>query len=103
MIIQGSGSVHQRGKHSLFVQRVVVVVGSSCDGVRLPSQHCGLGPVALSPDESECDRVSKRNQLGLTPNLTKREPWRSTRRAKEMREFSLFIIPLGLQEFFYMP
>jgi hypothetical protein len=25
----------------------------ACDGVRLPSQHRGLGPVALSPDNSD--------------------------------------------------
>jgi hypothetical protein len=30
-----------------------------CDGVRLPSQHCGLGPVVLSPDDSECEPVSR--------------------------------------------
>jgi hypothetical protein len=27
--------------------------------VRLPSQHCGLGPVVLSSDDSECEPVSK--------------------------------------------
>jgi hypothetical protein len=31
----------------------------SCDGVRLPSQHCGHGPVVLSPDDSECEPVSR--------------------------------------------
>jgi hypothetical protein len=30
-------------------------------------------PVVLSLDESECDRVSERDRLGLTPNLTTRE------------------------------
>jgi hypothetical protein len=29
--------------------------GSSCDGVRLPFQHCSLGLVVLSLDESEYD------------------------------------------------
>jgi hypothetical protein len=24
-----------------------------CDGVRLPSQHCGLGPVTLPPGDSD--------------------------------------------------
>jgi hypothetical protein len=43
------------------------------------SQHCGRWPVVLSPYESECDRVSERDRLGLTPDLTTRDLWRSTR------------------------
>jgi hypothetical protein len=56
--------------------------------MRLPSQHCGLWPVVLSPDESECDQVSKRDRLGLTPNRTTRELWRSRRWTKEMKIWS---------------
>jgi hypothetical protein len=65
---------------------------ASCDGVRLPSQHCGLGPVVLSPDDSECEPVSRRYRLGITTNLTTRalwpspeSLWSSRRWAKEMR------------------
>jgi hypothetical protein len=43
---------------------------------------CGRWPVVLSPDESECDRVSKRDRLGLTPNLTIRDLWRRRRWAR---------------------
>jgi hypothetical protein len=45
------------------------------------------------------------SELGLTPDLTTRDLWRSRRWAKEkgeMRHFFLFV-PVGLQEFFYMP
>jgi hypothetical protein len=49
----------------------------SCDGVRLPSEHCGLERVVLSPGDSECDRVSKGDRLGLTPNLSTRALWPS--------------------------
>jgi hypothetical protein len=45
-----------------------------CDGVRLLSQHCGLGPVVLSPCDSDVD-LSRRDRLGLTPNLTTRALW----------------------------
>jgi hypothetical protein len=48
-----------------------------CDGVRLASQHCGLGPVVLSPDDSECEAVSRGDWLGLTPNLSTRALWPS--------------------------
>jgi hypothetical protein len=27
-----------------------------CDGVRLPFQHCGLGPIVLFPDNSDADQ-----------------------------------------------
>jgi hypothetical protein len=47
-----------------------------CDGVRLPSQHCGHGPVVLSPGYSE--PVSSRDRLGLTPSFTTRAAWPST-------------------------
>jgi hypothetical protein len=50
----------------------------SCDGARLSSQHCSLLWLTVqSPDENECDQVSERDQLGLTPNLTTRDLWRS--------------------------
>jgi hypothetical protein len=45
--------------------------------VRLPSQHCGLGPVVLSPGDSECEPVSRRDRLWLTLNLTTRALWPS--------------------------
>jgi hypothetical protein len=67
--------------------------------MRLPYQHCGLGPDVLSANKSDCDRVSKRDRLVLTHNLSTGELWRSRRWAREMREFSLSI-PVGLQEFF---
>jgi hypothetical protein len=38
--------------------------------------------LVLSPDESECDRLSERDRLGLTPNLTTRDLWRSRRRER---------------------
>jgi hypothetical protein len=44
----------------------------------------------------EYDRMSKRDRLGLTPDLTTR--WAR----KEMITICLFV-PVGLQEFFYMP
>jgi hypothetical protein len=44
--------------------------------------------------------VSERDGLGLTPNLTTRDLWRSRRWAKKW-EFCP-IIPVGFQEFFYM-
>jgi hypothetical protein len=46
--------------------------------VRLPSQHCGLGPVVLAPDDSECEPVNRRDRLRLTPNLTISSFWPST-------------------------
>jgi hypothetical protein len=53
--------------------------------------------------KGEYDRVSKRDRLGLTPGLTTRDLWRSRRWVREGKwEFCLFI-PVGLQEFFYMP
>jgi hypothetical protein len=50
-----------------------------CDGVGLPSQHCDLGPVVMSPDESECDPVSEQDLV------VARELWRSGSWAKEMK------------------
>jgi hypothetical protein len=48
-----------------------------------------LRPVAccLSPDESGCDRESERDRVGLTPNLTKRDLWRSRRWAIGNEDF----------------
>jgi hypothetical protein len=57
--------------------------------------------IVLSLDESDCDRLSEWDRLGLTPNLTTRDFWRSRRLAMKW-EFCLFI-SVGLQEFFYMP
>jgi hypothetical protein len=75
----------------------------SCEGVRLCLSTAAIRPVALAPDESESDRVSKQDQLRLTPNFTTRNLWRSRRWAKGNERTSLFI-PVGLgQEFFYMP
>jgi hypothetical protein len=65
------------------------------------SQHYSLWLIVLSPDESEYDRVSERDRLGITPNLTTRDLWRNRRWAR-IWDFCLFI-PVGLQEFFYMP
>jgi hypothetical protein len=65
------------------------------------SQHCILWLIVLSPDESEYDQVSKRDRLGLTPNLTTRDLWRSRSWARGNENFCLFI-PVGLQEYFYM-
>jgi hypothetical protein len=53
-------------------QRLVVVMGRD---FRLSTAK----PVVLSPDRSEFDRVSERDQLGLTPNLTTRDLLRSKR------------------------
>jgi hypothetical protein len=63
------------------------------------SLHCSLWLIVLSPDESECDRVSEQDWLGLTPNLTTRDLWRS--RLARKWEFCLFV-SVGLQQFFYM-
>jgi hypothetical protein len=52
---------------------------ASCDGARHSSQHYGQWPVVLSLDESECDRMRERDPLGLIPNLTTRDLWRSMR------------------------
>jgi hypothetical protein len=51
----------------------------------------------------ECDRVSKRDRLRLTPDLTTRDLWRSRRWAKGKWEKYCLFTPVGLQEFFYMP
>jgi hypothetical protein len=47
-----------------------------CDAVRLPSQNCGLGPIVLSPGDSDVD-LGRRDRLGLTPNLSARTLWPS--------------------------
>jgi hypothetical protein len=49
----------------------------SCDGARLRLRTaCSLWwLIVLFPDESECDRVSERDRIGLTPNLTARDLW----------------------------
>jgi hypothetical protein len=54
--------------------------------------------------KGEYDRLSKRDRLGLTPDLTTRDIWGSRRWARERgnEKFCLFI-PVGLQELFYMP
>jgi hypothetical protein len=67
------------------------------------SQHCSLWLIVLSPDESECDRVSERDRPGLTPNLTTRDLCRSRRWAKGNENFVYSFIPVGLQELFYTP
>jgi hypothetical protein len=51
----------------------------SCDWARLRLSTAAWWLIVLSPDESECDRVSERHRLGLTPNLTTRDLWRSRR------------------------
>jgi hypothetical protein len=42
----------------------------SCDGERLRLSIAALWLLVLSLDKSECDRVSERDRLGLTPDLT---------------------------------
>jgi hypothetical protein len=42
----------------------------SCDGARLRLSTAASRPAVLSPYKNECDRVSERDRLGLTPNLT---------------------------------
>jgi hypothetical protein len=44
--------------------------------VRLPSQNCGLGPVVLTPADSDVD-LGRQDRLGLTPNLSTRVLWPS--------------------------
>jgi hypothetical protein len=66
-----------RSVHSVTVATYTDRLENVCDGVRLPSQHCGLGPVVLSPGDSDCELVSRRDRLGLTPNLTTRALWPS--------------------------
>jgi hypothetical protein len=72
--------------------RLLAVIGRDFVSTLQP-----LWLTVLSPDESEFDRVSKRDRLGITPNLTARDLWRSRRWARK-REFCLFI-PVGLNEF----
>jgi hypothetical protein len=47
-----------------------------CNGVRLLSQNCFLGPIVLSPGDSDVD-IGARDKLGLTPNLSIRAFWPS--------------------------
>jgi hypothetical protein len=54
----------------------------SCDGARLHLSTAAWWLLVLSPDEIECGRVSKRDRLGLIPNLTTRDLWRSRRWAR---------------------
>jgi hypothetical protein len=78
-----------------------------CDGVRLSFQNCGLGPIVLSPDDSDVD-LGRRRRLGLTHNsyqsalAVTRDICGASRRWAKKLEFSLFI-PVGLKDFFYMP
>jgi hypothetical protein len=59
----------------------------SCDGARLRLSTAAWWFLVLSPDESECDLVSERDRLGLTPNLTTRDLWRSGRWARGNENF----------------
>jgi hypothetical protein len=75
---------HRRGRGSLNHGTTADcrLLTGSCDGVRLPSQHCDLGPVVLSPDDNECEPVSRRYRLGLAPILTTRALWPSPERGQ---------------------
>jgi hypothetical protein len=53
--------------------RFSVVMGRDLVSALQPVAYCTI------PDESESDRVSERDRLGLTPNLTTRDLWRSRR------------------------
>jgi hypothetical protein len=44
--------------------------------VRLPSQNSGLGPIVLSPGDSDVDQCVD-DRLGLPPNLITRVLWPS--------------------------
>jgi hypothetical protein len=73
--------------------------------VRLPSQHCGLGPVVL-PRMMIAKWTSRLDRLGLTPNLSTRALWLSSDTSLEpvgderrKCEFSLSI-PVGLKSSF---
>jgi hypothetical protein len=71
--------------------RLLVVMGRDFVSALQPVAHC----------DCDCDRLSEWDRLGLAPNLTTRDLWRSMRLAMKW-EFCLFI-SVGLQEFFYMP
>jgi hypothetical protein len=47
-----------------------------CDGVKLPSQNCSLGPIFISLGDSNVD-LGRRVRLGLNPNLSTRALWPS--------------------------
>jgi hypothetical protein len=47
-----------RQKYGLFVHMLCrLYIG--CDGVRLPSQNCGLEPIVLSPGDSDVNLVDE--------------------------------------------
>jgi hypothetical protein len=49
--------VHITGKYVLkMFEKWVDCRSVVCDGVRLPSQHCGLGPVVLSPGDNDVSK-----------------------------------------------
>jgi hypothetical protein len=77
-------------------------------GETTASQNCGIGPIILSPSDSNVDLVEDTGSV-LTPNLSNRALWPSPETSLERVgdgrrkwEFSLSIC-MGLQEFFYMP
>jgi hypothetical protein len=57
--------------------RLLVVMGRDFVSAPQPVAYCTV------PDESDYDRVSERDWLGLTPNLTTRDPWRTRRLARK--------------------
>jgi hypothetical protein len=72
-----------RGRLHCFVVnftdcRLLVVMGRDFVSALLP-----LWLIVLPPDESEYDRVSERDRLGLTHHLTTRDPWRSRKRTRK--------------------
>jgi hypothetical protein len=52
------------------------------DGVRLPSQTCGLGPIVISSGDSDVD-LGRRDRLGLTANLSTTALWPSSETSLE--------------------
>jgi hypothetical protein len=46
------------------------------------SQNCSLEPTVLSPGDSDVD-LSRRDRLGLTPNLSTRGIWPSPKTSLE--------------------
>jgi hypothetical protein len=66
---------------------IIVDYIGSCDGARLCLSTAAWWLVVLSSVESECDRVCERDLLGLTPNLTTRDLWRSRRWARGIENF----------------
>jgi hypothetical protein len=72
-------------RHNRTCQARLVI--GSCDGARLRLSTAAWLLLVLSPDESECDRVSERDRLGLTPNLTTIDLWRSMRWVRGNKNF----------------